>query len=115
MNILIASLRSANVNIKVFDIEVGINIRSYQRFGLDDFLQLDVYEMIERVDMLLDKTFVLEESWEEIPLVLGSVYRCLDVLLVVKWLENSIETITTWMTMSLLLLLPVLGLGGGRS
>lgn len=55
--------------------------------------------------MLLDQTFVLQEGWQKIPLVLGCIYRCIDIFLIVEGLEGGIEAVTGWVSMALLLLL----------
>lgn len=107
MDIFIASLRSPHVDIEIPYVKVGIDVRCDQLI-LDNLLELDIDEVIEGINMLLDQTLVLEESRQEVPLILGCIYGRLDVLLIVKWFESGIEAIAGGMSMAPFLLLRVL-------
>ena len=55
-----------------------IDIAEDLAVGLDNLLDLHIDEEIERVDMLFDETFDLEEGGEEIPLILMARQASLD-------------------------------------
>ena len=62
--LLIETTRLAHVDIVVSKEEVRIDIAQHLSVGFDDLLEFDLDEVVEGVDMLLDKTFDLEESRE---------------------------------------------------
>lgn len=49
--------------------------------------------MVVRIYVLLDKTFVFEEGWQQIPFVLRSVYWGVGSLLIVERLQCGREVV----------------------
>lgn len=64
ISIFVWTSRPVDVYISVFEVEFGINITKNCLVCLDYFLELDFNEVVERVDMLFDKTFYSEKCWE---------------------------------------------------
>ena len=60
--LLIETTGLANVDIVVSKKEIRGDITQHLSVGSDDLLEFDLDEVVEGVDMLLDKTFDLEES-----------------------------------------------------
>ena len=58
------------MNICVLEPKPRIDIGSNFVIGLDDVLDVHIYKVIERVDVLFDETFYFEKSGEEKPFVL---------------------------------------------
>ena len=61
--------------------------------GSDNFLEFNIDKVIERVNMLFHKSLDFEEGWEEVPFVLGGVYRFGQGFTVVKRLKKSIKAL----------------------
>jgi hypothetical protein len=71
-----------------------INITPNFRTSLYNLLQLNFYEIVIRVDMLLHETLHFQEGGEEVPLVLGCVYGVCEGFVAVEWLEESVEALS---------------------
>lgn len=52
--VLVWSLWSADANVVIFEEEIGVDVRRDARIGLQDSLKVDVYKVVERVQVLLD-------------------------------------------------------------
>ena len=59
--LLIKTTRLTNVDIVISKEEIRVDIAQHLSVGFDDLLEFDLDEIVEGVDMLLDKTFDLEE------------------------------------------------------
>lgn len=70
-----------------------VDVAADGRTRLDDFLQLDLDEVIVRVDVLLNQTLDLEEGREQIPFILGRVDGIGQRLVIVEGFEQRIEWI----------------------
>ena len=90
---IILAVRETDVDIFVVKIELGVDIAENSAICANNLFQFNFDEIIERVDMLLDQAFDLEESGQKIPLVSGGVDRICQGFAVVKWLEDCIETV----------------------
>lgn len=53
------------------DEDVRIDFAMYCRVGSDNVLEIGIDKVVERVSMLLDQAFDLEEGGQEIPFVLS--------------------------------------------
>lgn len=58
------------MNVGVFEPEPGIDIRRDLVVGFDDVLDVGIDKVVERLNVLFDKTFDLEESWQQEPFIL---------------------------------------------
>jgi hypothetical protein len=86
MDVVLNAVRQANSNVGKFDVLARVCIAHDKGVGLDDFLQLDIGEVVERVDVLFDQALDTQESWKQIPLVASSIDRVCKRFAVVKWL-----------------------------
>lgn len=60
--VLVGSFGKTNFDVEVFEKEVGIDVGGDSGVGAEDGLEVDVDEVVERVDVLLDESFDGEES-----------------------------------------------------
>lgn len=56
-------------------VEPGLHVTEDCTIRPDNFPELDLDEVVEGVDMLLDKSLDFEESWEKVPFVLELFYE----------------------------------------
>jgi len=56
-------VRRADVDVEVFDVEVGVGQTGDLLVGFQDVLDLDVGEVVERVQVLLEEPFDLQVGW----------------------------------------------------
>ena len=59
--LLVKTTRLTNVDIVISKEEIRVDIAQHLSVGFDDLLEFDLDEIVKGVDMLLDKTFDLEE------------------------------------------------------
>ena len=93
VDIVLHAVGQTDSNVGELDVFTWVRIADYQRVGLNDLLQLDVGEVIERVDVLLDKTLHSEESRKKIPLVASSVDGIRKRFAVVERLEYRVHLV----------------------
>jgi hypothetical protein len=65
------AFRLANADVSVSDEHVRVNIAMDSGVGAKNGLELGVDKEVVRVNVLFHQTFDLEESWQEVPFVLG--------------------------------------------
>lgn len=68
--IQVRSVRKTNINVSVFEPESRVNIRSNFVVGFDDILDVQINEVVERVDMLLNESLYFQKCREQQPFVL---------------------------------------------
>jgi hypothetical protein len=73
MDIVFHTVWQTDSNVGELDVFTRVCIADNQRIGLNDFLKLNIGEVIERVDVLFDKTLHSQESGKKVPLVASSV------------------------------------------
>lgn len=67
----VGAVGEGDVDVGVLEPEAGVDVGGDLVVGLDDVLDVDVDEMVERVDVLLDEALDLEKGGEEEPFVLA--------------------------------------------
>jgi hypothetical protein len=60
--LFVIALRLSDVYVKIFDVEIRVDITCDKRLCLNDLLQLDFDEVVEGINMLLDETLDFEEG-----------------------------------------------------
>lgn len=69
-SICVRSVRESDGDVCVLEPETRIDIRSDLIISLEDIFDVDIHEIIERVNMLLYETLDLKKSGQEQPFVL---------------------------------------------
>ena len=94
-DVLIQTSRLSHADVGEMQVEVGADIAQDGPVRLDNLLQLDFEQIVEGIDMLLDKAFDLEESGQKIPLVSFGVDSIRHGFALIKGLQQRVETIVT--------------------
>lgn len=81
------------MNVGIFEPEPGIDVRSDLVVGFDDVLYVCVDKVVERVDVLFDETFDLEESGQQEPFVLSD---CLSRYALGSDVERAYLDVFNW-------------------
>lgn len=68
----------------VLEVELRVDVARDLLVGQDDLLEVDVDEVVERVDVLLDQPAHLEERRQELPLVLSAHQKVSHTRVVVR-------------------------------
>lgn len=68
--VLVWPLGEAHIYVSVFEPEPRVDVRGNFVIGLDDVLDIDVHEVVKRVDMLLHQALHLQEGRQQQPFVL---------------------------------------------
>lgn len=50
----------ADVNVGISEEEFGVHVRGHQVVGFEDLFKLGIDKIVERIDVLLDKTFAFK-------------------------------------------------------
>jgi hypothetical protein len=66
----ICAVREADTDISVFEPETGINVRGDFVIGLEDVFDIDIDEVVERIDVLFHEPFYLEKGGQQQPFIL---------------------------------------------
>ena len=66
----VCAIRKAHLDVDVFQPESRVNIRCDFVISFDDVLDVDINEIVKRIDVLLYETLDFEECWQEKPFVL---------------------------------------------
>jgi hypothetical protein len=73
-----------------------INFAADSRARLDNLLQLNFYEVVVGVDMLLHQSLDLQKGWQQIPFVAGRVDRIRKRLVIVERFQERIEWVDSF-------------------
>jgi hypothetical protein len=68
------SYRTTKESAHSLEVKVWINVGCYTFIRLDNLFQVDIDKVVERVDMLFDKTFDFEKSRQKFPFVLRALW-----------------------------------------
>jgi hypothetical protein len=76
-----------DINIVKLEVEAVIVLGGHHRIGIDDLFDVDVEEVIERVDVLLHEPAQSQERRHQLPLLLDLLQRLRGSVRVVKLVE----------------------------
>jgi hypothetical protein len=93
MDVVLDATRQTNSNVGELNVLARVRIAHNEGVRLNDLFQLDVGEIIERVNMLFHQTLDAEEGREEVPLITSGVDGVCERFAVVEWLEDRIHLI----------------------
>ena len=62
-----------------------VHVASYLTVDVNNLLQLGLYEVVEGLDMLLDKTLYFEKSRQQVPFVLTPSQSCTGLSRMVEY------------------------------
>jgi hypothetical protein len=68
--IRVCAVREVDTDIGVFEPETGVNVRGDFVIGFEDAFDIDIDEVVERVNVLFHEPFHLEKGGQQQPFIL---------------------------------------------